>query len=107
MILNLNVPVLGLDDKPITVDGKIDGEKITLAKSIAVNMLGKTEGIDSIKAMDWANSLYKTGEINLDASDLQLFKEWVKKYDFTNLFKSTILKIIQAVELAEQNKPKV
>lgn len=91
MILDLNLPLLDLDDKPIVENGIA----LFLHKIIASNLSGNTPGIDPLKAWNWAHELNKTGKTELDTSDLDKLKEWLKhKAELPNTIKAQALKVI-------------
>lgn len=87
--INLSMPLLNLDDTPILDNGK----ELTAGRLLANSFAGgSTE--DPIKFSDWAKSLYQTGKIEVDASDLKKVHAAVKAAKLTDLAKGQILKAL-------------
>jgi hypothetical protein len=85
MKLDLNKPVKGLDGA--------DLKDSNLSKILANALCGKTEGIEPVKAIDWALKLYNEGFIEIDDSDTEKLKNFIEKEEnFTNLLKASLLK---------------
>ena len=64
------------------------------------NALASTDdqksGIDCIKIMDWAQSIYKKGEVTLDQSDRLSFENWLKTMSgFSVLIKNVFLESLK------------
>jgi hypothetical protein len=97
MKLNLLVLLQDLDGNSI----KENGIDLTLNKIIASRLVENPTGIDSIKAFDWAQTLYKEGEIEVDHSDLVKIKTFIEAAPLAVLVKAPCLKAIHALELAE------
>ena len=63
---------------------------------VVANMLcGKTQDIEPIKAMDWANGLYKDGCIEIDETDLDKLSQLIERSEALNIVKSPFLKSIK------------
>lgn len=93
--INLAKPLLDLDDQPILENLK----PIILSKSIA-ELLLQGQSDDPLKMKSICSRLYKSGDIELDESDYELFKNAVKKCQFaTDMLRGTILE-----EMARQKK---
>ncbi|NVM36896.1 MAG: hypothetical protein HWN81_14965 [Candidatus Lokiarchaeota archaeon] len=85
MNLDLNKPIKALDGAEL--------ENSNLAKILANTLCGKTEGIEPIKAMDWALKLHNEGSIEIDSTDAEKLKAFItKEENFTNLLKASLLK---------------
>lgn len=70
MLVNLNYPIKNIED----VDtGK--SAALCLAELLSV----KAEGIDTIKAWDWALKLKAEGQIEIDRTDCELLESAIKK----------------------------
>lgn len=68
-----------------------DGEPIYLNKSLANNLAMSTKG-DAIKFYDWALRLYKDGGLDIDRSDWEVLKKFVKEMEnAANTFKAQLL----------------
>lgn len=93
--INLQKPLLDLDDQPI-----LDNLKpIILSKAIA-GLLLQGQSDDPLKIKSICSRLHKAGEIELDESDYELFKNAVKKCQFaTDMLRGSILE-----EMAKQKK---
>ena len=66
----MNKPVLGLDGK------EIDGSH--LGKIIAQTLAATTKG-DALKLFTWAQKLYSSEELDLDPSDTETLKNFIKE----------------------------
>lgn len=78
------------------LDGVALTENITQAKVLANSLVSGPEG-DAIKCYDWGVLLYRTGMIEVDASDLETLKGLVKANQrMANLAKGPILKTLNA-----------
>ena len=86
--LSLNLPVNDLAGKPI--EGAATLSQL-LSQTIAAENLNP-----AIKWLDWAMTLFKTGEIQVDASDFDLLYKQVEKFDkLTVLAKGQLLQALQ------------
>lgn len=90
--INLDKPLLFLDGEPV-YEPKLDGtgrsdNPIILGKILANNLSSMQEG--GLKYFHWALDLFKTGILELDATDLVEFKNAVKKTQLNNLMKGRI-----------------
>ena len=87
MKLDFNFDLLGLDEQPI--EGANAGK--LLANALAQGSKG-----DALKFWDWAVSLNKGEIIDLDSSDQETMKNFIKDSDgFTILAKAQLLKVIK------------
>jgi hypothetical protein len=81
--INLEIPFLGLDEKPI-------GER-TLGKELA-DVLAMSQSQDPLKTITWAMSLAKGEALSLDVSDVEKLKSMVKEMKTTtDLFRARVL----------------
>lgn len=86
MKINLNKNVVGVDGKEL--------QDSNMGKIIA-NALASSQNGDALKLMDWALKLYNGKELDLDPSDLQVFKDFVlNNQSFTVLLRARILENI-------------
>jgi len=79
-ILDLNFPCLNLDGEPYTMKSKESKEPETVGRFIA-NFLVQSPKGDVLKHYDWALALNKGKPIELDESDWNTFKEWLKTHE--------------------------
>lgn len=87
MKLNFNFDLLGLDEQPI--EGANAGK--LLANALAQGSKG-----DALKFWDWAVALNKGEIIDLDSSDQETMKNFIKDSEgFTILAKAQLLKVIK------------
>lgn len=88
--IDLSQPLPGLDDQPL-------GNQ-TLGKLVATALANLVDG-PAIKIIDWARSLHQTGIVELDAADLDLFKQKVESSQHLSiLIKGPVLKIVAAAK---------
>lgn len=86
MKLNFDFELLGLDEKPI--EGANGG------KLLATSLSQATKG-DSVKLWGWAVSLHKGEILDLDKSDQETLKNFIKDSElFTVLAKAQLLEVI-------------
>jgi hypothetical protein len=69
MKINMNMPILGLDGKEL--------EETNIGKLIA-QMLVQTNKGDALKFWHWAQKLYAGKELDLDPSDSETLKNFIK-----------------------------
>jgi hypothetical protein len=87
MKLNFNFDLLGLDQQPI--EGANAGK--LLANALAQGSKG-----DALKFWDWAVSLNKGEVLDLDSSDQETIKNFVKDSEgFTILAKAQLLQVLK------------
>lgn len=72
MKINMNLPIFGLDGKEIP--------ESNIGKLIA-QVLGQSSKGDAVKLWFWAQKLYAGEELELDPSDAELLKQFVKEND--------------------------
>jgi hypothetical protein len=83
-MINLNKNVIDLDGKEI--------EGANLGKIIAQTLIQSSKG-DALKFWSWANKLHAGEELDLDDSDKETFKNFVKDNEsLTILTKAQVLK---------------
>jgi hypothetical protein len=99
MKLNFNFQFTGLDGKELK---ELKGE--TAGKILAGYISSLNKG-NSIKLWDWAIKLYKGDELDLDASDLEVFIGLIDTSEnLTVLSKAQILGYIDEVKQTEKKK---
>lgn len=87
MKLNLNFNLKDLEGNVI--------ENANAGKSIANALASDSKG-DALKFWDWATKLQKGVELDLDLSDAETLKNFVKNNEgFTNLFKGQVLPLFK------------
>jgi hypothetical protein len=87
MKLDFNFDLLGLDEQPI--EGANAGK--LLANALAQGSKG-----DALKFWDWAVNLNKGEVLDLDSSDQETMKNFIKDAEgFTILAKAQLLKVIK------------
>jgi len=87
MKLNFNFDLLGLDEQPI--EGANAGK--LLANALAQGSKG-----DALKLWDWAVSLNKGEVLDLDSSDQETIKNFIKDSEgFTILAKAQLLQVLK------------
>jgi len=87
MKLNFNFDLLGLDEQPI--EGANAGK--LLANALAQGSKG-----DALKFWDWAVSLNKGEVLDLDTSDQETIKNFIKDSEgFTILAKAQLLQVLK------------
>lgn len=85
-MINLNKNVVDLDGKDI--------EGVNLGKIIAQTLVQSSKG-DALKFWSWANKLHAGEPLDLDDSDKELFKNFIKENDsLTILTKAQVLKSV-------------
>ena len=88
--LNLNKPLLDLDNAPV--------EKVTIGVVLAQQLISSTKG-DALKFLDWAITLKQGKPLHLDISDKEKLKLFVESSEtLTNLGKGRILQEILAAK---------
>ena len=94
--INLKKPLLQLNGLPVS-----DGQKeVMLSESIANCISQSGSQSNSLKLFEMAEKLYKTGELNVDTTDLTLFKDQVESNQMAAInLKGQVLK-----EIAKQVK---
>lgn len=95
--VDLNFEIKDLDGKAI--------EEAPKASRIIANALLQGQNEDPVKAMDWALSLAKNGQLDLDNSDYEKFKKTVNEFKLPVITKAPVVKAInEAKSLNEQLK---
>lgn len=83
-MIDLNKNVVDLDGKEI--------EGVNLGKIIAQTLVQSSKG-DALKVWSWATKLHAGESLDLDDSDKELFKNFIKENDsLTILTKAQVLK---------------
>lgn len=88
IILELNKVLKNLDGQDMTNE---EGKPAILAKIIASNLVGKTPGIEVMKAFNWAQQLWKDNTLELDGPDFDKLYSFIENIDLSNLVKAQIL----------------
>lgn len=88
--LNFNVPLKQLDGTDVK-----DGDKpLTIGRLLSSQFASANKG-DALKLFTWAQKLYAGEELELDPSDKDVFKEFVKNSEsLTILVKAQALTIL-------------
>jgi len=87
MKLNFNFDLLGLDEQPI--------EGANAGKLLANALVQGSKG-DALKFWDWAVSLNKGEVLDLDSSDQETIKNFIKDSEgFTILAKAQLLQVLK------------
>lgn len=85
----------GMDELPI---GNEDGA-VNFHHFFSNQLAGTDDqksGIDCVKIMDWAHSIYKTGEVTIDESDRASLENWVRTMSgFSVLIKTAFLNVLK------------
>ena len=89
--VNLNSKLLGLDGNIISGDDATLG--MIVSQSIAMDTAE-----DPIKMFDIATKLYKKKVLELDESDFNMLKDYIKAVEMKTLPKAQILKVFNAVK---------
>lgn len=69
MKINMNMPILGLDGKELP--------ESNIGKLVAQILAGSSKG-DALKYFHWAQKLYSGEALDLDPSDAELLKNFIK-----------------------------
>jgi hypothetical protein len=90
-MLDFNQPLKGLDGTTIK-----DGEKdFTLGRLLSAQLAGANKG-DALKLFNWAQKLYNGEPLDLDQSDTETLKQFVKDNEsLTVLGKAQILSVFK------------
>lgn len=98
MNVNFNLPIKNLDGT------EAGGEPLN--KLLATVMAQSNEGVqDPVKFFDWAIRLHNDGDIDLDNSDMELLKNFIKTHKGLTVFaKGSLLKVLSDATLAETTK---
>ena len=85
-IIDLNKPIVGLDGKEI--------EESNLGKIVSQMLVTATKG-DALKFWSWANKLYAGETLDLDPSDKEVLKNFIKDHEqLTILTKAQVLECL-------------
>jgi hypothetical protein len=87
MKIDLNFDLLGLDGLAVLDQ---TGQTINAGKVIAQNLVQQSKG-DALKFWDWAVALNKGEVLDLDSSDQETFKNFVKDGELPIITKAQIL----------------
>ena len=92
MKLNFNFDLLGLDGEAVLDHAN---QKVNAGKLLAQAIANQSKG-DALKFWDWAVSLNKGEILDLDSSDQETIKNFIKDAEgFTILAKAQLLKVIK------------
>ena len=92
-MLDFNKSLNGLDGKALKDQ---DGNDLTLGRFLSGFLASHTKG-DALKFFGWAQKLYNGEAIDLDDSDKETLKEFVKSHDgLTVLSKAQILGLFKS-----------
>jgi hypothetical protein len=87
-MLNFNQTLKGLDNTEVL---DASGSPVTLGKLLSSQLANANKG-DALKFFTWATKLYNSEELELDLSDTQTLKEFIKSSDsLTILAKAQLL----------------
>lgn len=89
MKFNLNTEIVDLDGE------KLAGSNLgkTIAQSLAYSQAG-----DPLKFMTWATKMFNGEELDLDPSDLNTFKDFIKNSQLSVLLKARVLEVFLKTE---------
>jgi hypothetical protein len=77
-----------------SLDGQVI-ENANAGKLIANSLVSETKG-DALKYWDWANKLYTGKSLDIDLSDAEVLKNFIKQHEgFTVLLKAQILPLFK------------
>ncbi len=86
--LNLDFPIMDLDEKEFNRAGKVLGQ-----------ILCAETGGDALKYYDWAREIYKGQPIKVDDSDFRTIKAFVENNTkMMNIVKGQIIKYLETVK---------
>lgn len=89
-MLDFNQPLKGLDGTEVK---DIDGGSITLGKLLASQLASSNKG-DALKLFTWAQKCYNGQPLDLDPSDKDVLKEFIKNSEqLTVLAKAQLLSV--------------
>lgn len=89
-MLDFNQPLKGLDGTEVK-DG--DGSSVTLGKLLASQLASSNKG-DALKLFTWAQKCYNGQALDLDPSDKDVLKEFIKNSEqLTVLAKAQLLSV--------------
>lgn len=92
-MLDFNKALNGLDGKPLKGD---EGKDLTVGRLLSGFLASHTKG-DALKFFGWAQKLYNGEPIDLDESDKETLKEFVKNHEgLTILAKAQILGVFKS-----------
>lgn len=90
MKLDLNVPLLGQDGKPIGED------KLNILLS---NLLAQVnEKVNVQKFFDWSIKLFNDGVITIDKADKELLEKFIIELNISTLAKGRLLEVLKALK---------
>lgn len=90
MQLNFNKSMNGLDGNPVK---DFDGQEITLGKVLSSQLASASKG-DALKLFTWAQKCYNGEVLELDPSDTETLKEFIKNNEqLTVLAKAQLLQV--------------
>lgn len=92
--INLNVQVKDIEGE--VLKDEVD-KPLLLNKVLAQHLSRKSDG-DALKLFFWAKKLYEGEELDMDVSDLQMFKAAIQSLPLFALVKGQALEIIAKFE---------
>jgi len=92
MKINFNVNVKSLKGGVVLEDGV----PLTLATLISNQLVVKSEGIEPLKAYEWAQKIYGGNELEIDSTDYDKLYLYIEKHEgLTNLAIAQLLIIMR------------
>jgi hypothetical protein len=93
MKLDMNKPIMNVDEKPYLERGEV-----LLANKAFAHFLWNGKDADVIKFTDWATKLYSDGFIEIDESDKAKLIEKVDNAELINFIKRSYLDCINSAK---------
>jgi len=91
-MLEFNKTLNGLDGKPLK---ESEGKEVTLGRFLSGFLANHTKG-DALKFFSWAQKLYAGENLDLDESDKETLKEFIKSHEgLTILSKAQMLTLFK------------
>lgn len=92
MKTKFNSPIMGLDGTAVK---DANGSEVTLGKVLSLKLSESNSG-DALKLFTWAQKFYAGDEVELDPSDLNTLKDFIKNdQSLTNLAKAQMLESLE------------
>lgn len=91
-MLNFNQTLKGLDGNSVKDN---EGEDVSMGKLLSSQLASSNKG-DALKLFTWAQKIYNGESLDLDPSDTQTLKDFIKSNDFlTVLAKAQLLSVFK------------
>lgn len=91
-MLDFTKPLVGLDGNPVR---DIDDKEITLGKLLSGQLAQSNKG-DALKLFTWAQKCFNGEQLDLDPSDTQTLKDFIKNNEsLTVLAKAQLLSVFK------------